>query len=157
VDWHWQGFGVPKKRASGGGGSVENGMRCRQSRRGRVAPRGVALPSPAPPSSFPTAPSSSITKFAPGSSLLSPPSPDLRPRGRRRGGRGTRRATQRTSPHRPSRHPLSLSRERGREEGVGPACRRVRSWLCRQNRGSDWQRCPYTFFSVEMTSYNPHC
>jgi hypothetical protein len=40
---------------------------------------GVALPSPALLPSSPTAPSSSIIKFALGSSLLSPPSPDPRP------------------------------------------------------------------------------
>jgi hypothetical protein len=38
------GFRRSEKRASGGGGSVENGMRCRQSRRGREGPRGCRSP-----------------------------------------------------------------------------------------------------------------
>jgi hypothetical protein len=123
---------------------------------------GVALPSPAAPPSSPTAPSSSITKFAPGSSILSPPSPDLRPRGQRRGGRSRRRATARDAEDIPPPAfssssfsiSLSLSRdwERGREEGVGPACRRTRPWICRQNGGSARRRCPYTFFRCRDTT-----
>jgi hypothetical protein len=143
-------FRRSQKRASGGGGSMENGMRCRQSQRGREALRGRRSPISGAAAVLPNRSFLLHHQIRPGflpplSSLTGSETP--RP--------AARRATQRTSPHRPSRHPLSLSRERGREEGVGPACQRVRSWLCRQNRGSDRQRCPYTFFRCRDAFSSP--
>jgi hypothetical protein len=106
---------------------------------------GVAFTSPAPPPSLPNRSFLLHHRICPGSSLLSPLSPDRGPRGQRRGGRGTQRAAacgpEDSSP-RPSRQSpssFSLTVARGRWTGWGPP-------VGARGRGSARRRCPYTFF-----------
>jgi hypothetical protein len=138
------GFRCSEKRASGCGGSMENGMRCWQLRRGREGPWGRRSPISGTVAILPNCSFLLHHQIRPGflpplSSLTGSETP--RPAARRprhAEGNSVRRRG----------HLLtgllailflclsfSLAGEWEREEGVGPHCRRARSWLCWQNRG----------------------